>query len=140
MGRARGLPRNFRKANELWLRAGELGYATAYNNLANSYFHGRGVERDMEKAKYYYELAAMMGSVRARHALGCLEGSAPHDRAVKHWLISAGAGYDNSLVEIRQCFVKGHATKDDFEKALRAHKEAKDAMKSKERDEARLYD
>ena len=33
-------------------------------------------------------------------------------------------------------FTNGHATKDDFEKALRAHKEAKDQMTSEQRKEA----
>ena len=32
--------------------------------------------------------------------------------------------------------MNGHATKDDFEKALRAHKDAKDEMKSDQRDAA----
>ena len=57
-------------------------------------------------------------------------------RAIKHWMISAGAGDDNSLKNIRVCFMIGHATKDDFEKALRAHKEAKDGTKSDQRDTA----
>ena len=30
----------------------------------------------------------------------------------------------------------GHATKDDFEKALRTHKDAKDEMKSEQREAA----
>ena len=36
-------------------------------------------------------------------------------------------------------FRNGHATKDDFENALRAHKEAKDAMKSDQRVAAVQY-
>ena len=50
-------------------------------------------------------------------------------RSAKHWMISAGAGYDDSLEGIRKCYLNGWATKDDFEKALRAHKEAKDDEK-----------
>ena len=51
-------------------------------------------------------------------------------------MISAAAGHDNSLKVIRECFLDGRATKDDSEKALRAHKEAKDEMKSDQREEA----
>jgi hypothetical protein len=51
-------------------------------------------------------------------------------------MISARAGLDESLKEIRNCFVNGHATKDEFEKALRAHKESKDEMKSDQREAA----
>jgi hypothetical protein len=35
--------------------------------------------------------------------------------------------------------MNGHATKDDFEKALRAHKEANDEMKSDQRDAAAAF-
>ena len=90
-----------------------------------------------DKAKYYYELAAMGGSITARHNLGACEKDAGNmDRAVKHWMIAAGAGCDKSLKAIRVCYLDGDATKDDFEKALRAHKEAKDEMKSEQREAA----
>ena len=74
----------------------------AYGNIADAYYNGEGVERDMKKAKHYYELAAMGGNVDARHNLGCIGGHAGNmSRAVKHWMIAAGAGYDDSLKEIR---------------------------------------
>ena len=79
----------------------------------------------------------MGGCVTSRHNLGIFEANAGNpDRAVKHFMMSAGAGYDESLKEIRQCFMRGEATKDDFEKALRAHKEAIDEMKSDQRETA----
>ena len=135
-----GLPRNYDKAMELFLRAGELGYATSYSNIADAYYLGRGVERDEKKAKYYNELAAMEGNVKARHNLGYNEANAGNiSRAIKHWMISAGAGHDDSLKNIRECFFEGFATKDDFEKALRAHKEAQDEMRSDQREEAAAY-
>ena len=61
------------------------------------------------------------------------------DRAVKHWMIGAGAGFDDSLLEIRECFLQGHATKDGFERALRAYMNAKDEMKSEQREAAAAY-
>ena len=51
-------------------------------------------------------------------------------------MISAGAGHDKSLKKIRECFVRVFATKDDFEKALRAHKDSTDEMKSDKRETA----
>jgi TPR repeat protein len=95
------------------------------------------VERDTKEAKHYWEFAAMEGCVAARYNLGLEESRAGNnDRAAKHWMMAAGAGDDDSLKGIRQCFMKGHATKDDFEKALRAYKEASDEMKSDQRDKA----
>ena len=120
-----GMPQDWSKANEFWLKAGKLGHATAYNNLGYSYMHGKGVDVDNKKANHYLELAAMGGHANARHNLGCMELDAGNmDRAVKHYMISAGAGHDNSLEAVRRGFMNGHVTKDDFEKALRAHKEA----------------
>jgi len=86
---------------ELWLRAGELGHAGAYSNVSRAYLHGgQGVERDQ------MELAAMGGDVWSRHNLGVNEERVGnYDRAVKHWMISAGAGYDDSLKTIRECFI-----------------------------------
>ena len=131
-----GMPQDYGKANKLWLRAGELGYTTAYFSVGNIYDNGDGVERDMKKAKYY-GLAAMMGNASARYNLGHLEEDVGNmDRAVKHWMISASAGHDKSLRRIRECFLNGHATKDDSEKALRAHKDANDEMKSDQREAA----
>lgn len=48
-------------------------------------------------------------------------------------MVSAGAEDDDSLVAIRLCF-----TTDDFDKALRAHKESKDEMMSEQREAALL--
>ena len=129
------LPQDYEKAMELWLRAGELGSVEAYYCVGIAYRDGEGVERDMKKARYYFELAAMGGDVDARQNVGVFEARAGnYDRAVKHWMISAEAGDDDSLEKIRKCFMNGHATKDDFEKALRAHKKAKDEMKSDQRE------
>ena len=58
-----GLPQDRAKANDLYLKAGELGCAAAYYNLGNSYTNGNGVTMDKKKAKNYYELAAMNGHV-----------------------------------------------------------------------------
>ena len=132
-----GLRQSFKKANKLWLRAGELGCTKAYSNVGNAYFHGRGVQKDVKKAKCYWELAAMGGGVVSRYNLGTIElAEGRMERMVKHWMIAVGAGDDKSLRGIRACYLKGLATKDDYEKALRTHQAAKDEMKSNQRDAA----
>ena len=135
-----GLTQDYDKALELLLQAGELGCTPAYYSVGNAYYNGISVERDMKKATYYYELAAMGGDAISRHNLGVFEYNAGNkNRAVKHFMIGAGAGFDNSLREIRKCFMAGYATKDDFERALRANKEAKDEMKSDQREAAAAF-
>ena len=92
-----GMPQDQAKANELYLRAGELGFAAAYHNLGNSYYNGDGVEIDKKNAKHYSELAAINGHINARHNLGFLEGAAGNNqRAFKHFILAACAGYKPS--------------------------------------------
>ena len=130
-----GMPQDFAKANELWLRAGELGCADGYRNLGNSYYNGAGVEMDKKKAKHFYELAAMNGEARARHNLGCMEGDAGDEhRARKHFMIAAKAGYKDSLDTVKKGYMMGYFTKDEYANTLRAYQKAHDEMKSDLRD------
>ena len=135
-----GCPKNHDKALELWHRAGELGYMKAYNNIGNSYYNGRRVEKDEKKAIYYWELAAMGGHVTARYNLGVEEYRAGNmDRALKHWTIAAEGGHKKSLISVKQLYALGHATKDDYGTALRAHQSYLDEIRSVQRDEAAEY-
>ena len=133
-----GVPQDFGKANELYLRAGELGCSDGYCNLGYSYRIGRGVEVDKKKAKYYYELAAMNGNVTARHNLGSMEGQAGNiDRAFKHCILAAKAGYKDSLDKVKAGFTGGVITKDEYANTLRAYHKIQNEMKSEGRDKAR---
>ena len=118
-------------------RQGSLDVSEGYHNLGNSYYNGRGVVMDEKKAKHYYELAAMMGSVNARHNIGALEFEADdHRRAMKHFMIAARAGYELSLKNVNRGFMKGMVTKDECANTLRAYQKSQDEMKSDERDKA----
>ena len=136
-----GMPQDWNKAIELYLKAGELGCAVAYYNLGVSYDNGHGVEIDKKKAKQYYELAAMGGDVNARHAIGCDEGrDGNHHRAMKHIIIAARAGFEMSLENVKRGYKYGLITKDDFANTLRAYQKRQDETKSDERDEiTRLF-
>ena len=132
-----GMPQDWVKANELLLKAGELGCAVGYYWLGYSYDYGRGVEADKKKGKHYYELAAKRGNVIARHNLGLLEGKAGnHERAMKHFMVAARAGDNESLDKVKQGFRSGHVTKDEYAGTLRAYHESQTEMKSEARDKA----
>ena len=136
---AYGLPRDHEKALELWHQAGELGYAGAYCNIGNAYHNGRGVERDEKKADHYYELAAIGGEVIARHNLGNAEARAGNlDRALKHWMISVG-GDNDSVKNIQDLYKHGHATKDDYTKALLAYQAYLEEIRSEQRVKAAAF-
>ena len=122
-----GMPQDHQKANELYLKAGKLGCSTGYFNLGQAYREKIGVEVDMKKAKYYYELAAMMGSIVARCNLGIMEGRAGNiERAIKHRLIAARAGDKLSLNKVKDYFMQGIVTKDEYASTLRAHHKSLD--------------
>ena len=132
-----GLTQDHAKASELWHQAAELGNALAYYSIGNAYYFGRGVEQDEKKGNHYWELAAMKGDTDARHNLGVLEKRAGNmDRIVKHYMIAAGCGDNDSLENIKQMFMNGDATKDDYAKALRAYQANLVEIKSAQRDEA----
>ena len=130
------MPQDWAKANELYLKAGELGSAEAYFNLGNNYDNGRGVEVDNKNAKHYHELAAMKGDVIARYNLGVIEGQAGnHQRAIKHFMLAARSGEKESLDSVKQGFMAGLVTKHEYGNTLRAYQTRVDEMKSKARDE-----
>ena len=132
-----GMSRDYAKALKLWHKAGELGNAKAYNNIGNAYYNGRGLERDEKKANHYYELAAMRGYVSARHNIGNSEGRAGNrDRALKHYIIAAGSGLNDSVKNIQRLYRDGNATKEDYSKALLAYQKYLDEIKSEQRDKA----
>ena len=132
-----GLPQDYQKANELLFKAVELGYSEAYCKLGDSYRLGRGVDIDMKKANYYYELAAMGGDVYARHNLGAMEWQAGnHHRALKHLVLAAKAGHKESLDGIKKGYKRGVVTKDEYAITLRAYQKSNHEMKSDARDKA----
>jgi len=136
----RGFPLDYAKALELWHRAGDLGHACSYYNVGVAYLKGDGVKRDEKKAKHYYELAAMGGDAKARNGLGLLEMLEGNTkRALKHLMIAVGGGSNESLKTIKQFYMKGLATKDDYAKALRAYQAYLDEIRSDQRDEAAAF-
>jgi len=137
-----GFPQDHIKALELFHRAAELGDSKAYGSIGYAYLHGRGVEVDnKKKANHYYELSAMGGDDTARYNLGNNEIRAGnYDRALKHYMIAVRDGISNSLEAIKWLYSNGHATKEDYTKALRSYQTYLGEIKSEQRDEAAAAD
>ena len=136
-----GIKKDLAKAIELFLKAGKLGCADAYAQLGNMYRDGNGVEENPRKAKHYYELGAIGGSLNARHNLGCLEYKifGNDERSYKHFLICAKAGLETSMESVKKGYAVGDVTKDEYAEALRAYQKQHDETKSAMRDEALVY-
>jgi len=135
-----GLPQDNEKALELFHRAAELGSCIAHNFLHSLYFNGIVVagkvvlEQDEKMSQYHSKLAAIGGHEFSRYAVGCNESNNKQwRRAMKHLMISARAGSDDSLYCVKDGYKGGYVTKKEYASTLRAHKESQDEMKSDQR-------
>ena len=128
---------NFNEALQLLTKAAELGDVDAHYILSLVYRDGEQqyhIEEDEKKEWYHLEEAAIGGHPDARFNLGVYEwNNDRYDRAVKHWIIAANLGCDNSIKQLKDCYKDGDVSKEDFASALRAHKAAVDATKSPQR-------
>ena len=92
----------------------------------------------MKRTLHYYEIAAKGGHDQARANLGVLNWNLDNTEvAIKHYMIAAAQGNDHALNGIKEGYMEGNVTKDDFAKALRDHKSAQDEMKSDQRAKAK---
>ena len=98
------------------------------------YLNGQYVEKDESKELHHAEEAAIRGHPAARHNLGVYEvDNDRYDRAVKHLIIAANLGWDESMKALKACYKDGYINKEDFAAALRAHHAAVAATKSPQR-------
>ncbi len=139
MGAIRYFEGDYDGAFEYFTKAAELGHFHAHYMLGVMYRNGQGVEDDQEKAVYYWEKAAIGGHPYARNNLGYIEEENGNiERSVKHYIISANLGDENSMKALWKHYSLGNITKEDLDATLRTHHAAIDATKSKQRDRADL--
>jgi len=128
---------DYRRAFEYYTKAAGLGDIDSHYELSRLYYEGRSIEKDLKKAVYHLEEAAIGGHHEARFNLGVYEAENERfDRAVKHYIIAAKLGHDKSLKAVKDGFAGGFVSKEDFEVALRGHQASVDATKSAHREEA----
>ena len=135
MGKEHHVEGDYEKALEYFTKAAKLGDVTAHCLLGGLYYQGEGVEKDMKKAVYHLEQAAIGGHPDARGGLADYEMSNGRvKRAAKHFIIAANLGDDASLKSVKDLFVQGIVSKEDYGAALRAYQAAVLATKSPERE------
>ena len=137
MGMKRCEEGDYKAAFEYWTRAAALGDVKAHFHLSIMYQEGKCVEKDEKRSLHHAEQAAIAGYHLVRHNLACMEWkNGKMDRAVKHWIIAAKQGEDESLTRIKNLYQLGYVSKEDFAAALRGHQAAIDATKSPQREAA----
>ena len=121
-------------------KAAALGDADAHFQLSCLYGEGEGVEKDEKREQHHLTEAAIAGHTHARHNLACVEMKNYRvDRAVKHFIIAAKLGCDESLGTVKDLYKAGHVIKEDFAAALRGHHAAIEATKSPQRKESEIF-
>ena len=139
-----GLSQDSRKAHELWMKGADLGCRSSHYNLSKSYedlHESRGVEKDISKAIYHLEMAAMAGDGRSRCELGVIEQKFGNwEYSKKHWMISASLGCESCMESrIKEAYISGgDITKDEYEDTLRSFEASIEETKSRQRDVSQL--
>ena len=140
MGRKHYNEGDYESAVEFWTNAAESGDVDAHYILSVLYQEGKAVEKDEKRERYHLEKAAIAGHPTARHNLGCDEWRKGRiKRAVKHLIIAANLGFDESIQALKTCYKDGKVSKEEFATALRAHQAAVDATKSPQREAASKF-
>ena len=116
----------------------DLGSAEACRKIATRYRKGGYLGQNEQKETYCLKLAAKRGDTDARFHLGICEFTKGNvEVAVKHFMICAAAGHDDSLKVVRDAYRDKAVSKEQFEKAIRANHKAKKEMSSDEWDMAK---
>jgi len=125
-------------------KAAQLG-DIAHFNLAVMYGMGQGVEKDEKKKMHHLEEAAIGGHPIARDTLARVEwGNGMYERAVKHFIIAANLGLEQSMEDLPVSYSIGNDSKElvsqeDLVGVRRAYHAAIDATKSPQREAAEMW-
>jgi TPR repeat protein len=127
-----GVQQDQTKAMELYIRAANLGYKKAHNNLGGIYHDGG----NLKKAKFHWEAVAMAGHEGARYNLGFMENKSGNtDQAMKHWTIGAWPGDYQAMYKLITLFKNGLVSRESIDSTLVAYKNSCAEMRSKARDD-----
>ena len=155
-----GLDVDETRAYGLWARAAEGGSIEAEYWLGEALMIGKGVGKDVDAAARHFEAAgrrgmflrvmicclltlylAMAGCERSRFELGRYEYNEKRNlaRARLHWTIAARMGDKDSLHSLGRLKNKGLVSKAGYEDALAGYQNARNEIRSEERDRAMGY-
>ena len=140
MGKKHNGKGDYVKTFEYYTKAAELGDANAHFLLGGLFYQGEGVEEDTKKAVYHWEQAAICGHPSARTCLAIHEKKKGRfNRAAKHLIIAANLGAELSLEPIKNLFVEGIVSKEEYGAALRGFQAAVNETKSAEREKGEAF-
>ena len=136
--KGRCIKKNLNRSLKLFHQAADLGSVSAHGFLTNATYRKElGIEVSGAKADYHLLMSAMGGHNICRHNVASTDLSNGHiDRAIKHYLIAAGDGFEPSLKALQKAYRLGIAHKEDYAKALHAYQAYVGATRSTQREES----
>ena len=126
-----GVPKDLRKAAELYQKAADKGNAFAQNQLGTLYQSGEGVPKDLRKAAELYQKAADQGGAMAQNNLGTLYQSGqgvPKDLGKATELYQKAADQGNAFAQnsLGVLYQSGEGVPKDLRKAAELYQKAAD--------------
>lgn len=117
------------KAFLLYKKAAELGYAPAQNNLGWCYYHGNGVQRNIEESIKWYRKSADLGYAAAQNNTGFFYqfgDGVPQDQeeAVKWYRKAADQGDAAAQFNLGYCYSHGEGMRRNKEEAAKWYRKA----------------
>ena len=99
------------------------------------------MEQNLSKASEFYEVSAKKGSYRAHLNLASLHGrNDDFEKSVEHVKAAASAGDKESMDMLMDIYKQQLLPKEELAQTLRAYQASRDETKSRDRDDARLFE
>jgi len=133
------------KSLEMYIRAAELGCADAYGWIGSYYHDGTAVEQDTSKALDYFVISAKKGCITSHKLLARMNEGIESvyesiEHSIGHFKVLASAGDKDSMDILMDKYKEKALSKEDLTLTLRAFQTSNDAMKSNDRENARLIE
>ena len=120
-----GLQINCEKSFELLKLAESFGSTKIYCPIGCAHWNGMGTKCDEDKAKHYFQLAAMQGGRFARESLANIEQDEGNPwKSYKHNVIAARFGLDVAMTKVKRGYSDGFVSEEELLATLRSFQKA----------------
>ena len=134
---------DYRTSAKLILPLAKKGFANAQYNMGVMYEKGKGVEKNLNKAKKWFQFAAEQGLAKAQYNLGLMYGKGKgvdkdYNKAIKWMTLAADQGNGKAQTNLGWMFETGKGVPRDTQKALSLYQLASDQGLAKAQEKLNL--
>ena len=134
---------DYRTSAKLILPLAKKGFANAQYNLGVMYEKGKGVEKNLSKAKKWFQFAAEQGLAKAQYSLGLIYGKGKgvdknYNKAIKWMTLAADQGNGKAQTNLGWMYETGKGVPRDTQKALSLYQLASDQGLAKAQEKLNL--